>query len=116
MREIKGKYSEIVDKKFYEGTVTDDYLRIVLTDEEDVLDAITRLRVIYPNIMKLEYDNTRTKSSGRVRAIQDIREKSPLELFASLYETQNGKQFSDEQKEYIELLITEIWEGSNETN
>ena len=40
----------------------DDYLHVVLTDEEDVPDALARLRTIYPNIMKLDYDNRRTRA------------------------------------------------------
>lgn len=62
MREIKGTYEEVTALKFYQGSATDDYLHITLTDEEDILDAINRLRVIYPNIMKMDYDNTRTKN------------------------------------------------------
>lgn len=116
MREIRGKYADLVSKENYEGTAVDDYLRVVLTDEEDVMDALTRLRTVYPNIMKLEYDNTRTRSQGVVHNVQNMDEKSPMELFSSLFEIQNGQELSDEQKDYIESLITEIWEGSNETN
>ena len=63
LREIKGKYEEIVLKESYEGTNTDDYMHITLTDEEDIPDVMNRLRVIYPNIMKLDYDNKRTRNS-----------------------------------------------------
>lgn len=116
MREIRGKYADLVSKENYEGTAVDDYLRVVLTDEEDVMYALTKLRTVYPNIMKLEYDNTRTRSQGVVHSVHNMDEKSPMELFSALFEIQNGQDLSDEQKEYIESLITEIWEGSNETN
>ena len=52
MREIKGTYAEITLKDNYINTNTDDYMHITLTDEEDIPDAIGKLRVIYPNLMK----------------------------------------------------------------
>ena len=65
LREIRGTYMELTAKSFYEGTATDDYLHITLTDEEDIPDAMNKLRVIYPNLMKLDYDNTRPICSRR---------------------------------------------------
>lgn len=110
MREIKGSYEELTCLKNYEGTTTDDYLHITLTDEEDVLDAAEKLRVIYPNLMKLDYDNTRTRSSGTVTISDDLDRKSPLELFKDFYEQQNNMDLNGQQKEYISGLIEEIWE------
>ena len=60
MRKLKGGYDEITLKENYINTDTRDYMHIILTDEEDIPDAIGKLRAIYPNIMKLEYDNART--------------------------------------------------------
>lgn len=111
MREIKGTYEEVVSKKFYEGTATDDYIHITLTDEDDVLDATEKLRVIYPNLMKLDYDNTRTRNSGTVTFTDDMDSKSPLELFEDFFEQQNNMELNGQQKEYISGLIEEIWEG-----
>lgn len=111
MREIKGTYEEVTSKKFYEGTATDDYLHITLTDEDDVLDAAEKLRVIYPNLMKLDYDNTRTRNSGTITFTDDMDRKSPLELFEDFFEQQNNMELNDQQKEYISGLIEEIWEG-----
>ena len=62
---------------------TDDYLHITLTDEEDIPDAIGKLRCIYPNIMKLSYDNLRTRAAGTVRGTAEVEEKSPMELLKS---------------------------------
>ena len=68
LREIRGTYEQLTLKSSWENTATDDYLHIVLTDEEDVPDAAARLRTVYPNLMKLDYDNTRTRSSGGLTA------------------------------------------------
>ena len=115
MREIRGKYEEVISRKFYEGTATDDYLRVILTDEEDIVDGLTRLRTVYPNIMKLEYDNLRTRSASRVEGRADAEELTPNQLFAALFETQNGKAMDDEQEALVNQLIEDIWEGGNET-
>ena len=64
MRELRGSYEELTSRDFYMGTAVDDYLHITLTDEEDILDAIGKLRSIYPNVMKLDYDNKRTREAG----------------------------------------------------
>ena len=111
LRSIRGTFVELTDKAFYDGTATDDYLRIILTDEEDVPEAIGQLRVIYPNIMKLTYDNTRTRTNQIIDGAVDVQRKSPLELFDELYELQNNQSMSDEQRNFMLELIESIWEG-----
>ncbi len=110
MREIRGTYYELTLKSNYENTNVDDYLHITLTDEEDIPDAIGKLRSIYPNIMKLDYDNLRTRGSGTVDAIENIESKSPFELFADLFKQQNNQDMSEEQEEIMRNLIDKIWE------
>ena len=77
----------MTDKASYEGTTLDDYLHVILTDEEDVPEAVGKLRLIYPNIMKLSYDNTRTRTDQIIDAAADVQRKTPLELFEELYES-----------------------------
>ncbi len=112
LREIRGTYMELTAKSFYEGTATNDYLHITLTDEEDIPDAISKLRVIYPNLMKLDYDNTRTRSIGHVEAEAKVQTLSPLDLFAQFYEIQNGQPMSEGQKAIAADLIERIWEDA----
>lgn len=111
MREIKGTYAEITLKDNYINTNTDDYIHITLTDEEDIPDAIGKLRVIYPNLMKLDYDNKRTRSSAKLDIIENIEQRSPLDLFAEFYEKQNNQPMTDGQSEFMKSLIESIWEG-----
>lgn len=110
MREIKGTYDELSARSFYEGTAVDDYLHVILTDEEDVPEAIGRLRVIYPNIMKLSYDNARTRSSNVIAAVAEVQRKSQLDLLEELYELQNDRPMSSQQRSFAQQLIEEIWE------
>lgn len=111
MREIKGNYMELTAKQNYEGTSIDDYLHITLTDEEDVVDAIGKLRVIYPNIMKLDYDNKRTRNSTELNGVNQVEQKTPLQLLAEFYEKQNNQPMNAEQTQFVENFITQIWEG-----
>ncbi len=111
MVEIKGKYDEVMAKSFYENLNADkDYFHITLTNEEDVADALLKLRTVYKNIMKLDYDNKRTRTAATVDATAS-QSKSPLELFDELYEMQNGAKPSEEQEAVLLSLIKEIWEG-----
>lgn len=110
MRIIKGKFDELMLKENYVDTAVDDYLQVVLTDEEDVVDAIGKLRIVYPNIMKLAYDNTRTRENRSLSDMGEVEEKSPLQLFEDFYENQNNQPMSDEQNDYINELIEKIWE------
>lgn len=112
LREIRGTYQELTAKCNYDGTAVDDYLHIVLTDEEDVPEAMNRLRVIYPNLMKLTYDNTRTRSNNQIDSVEDLQRKSPLELLDELYELQNNQPMSEVQRAYAQALIESIWEGA----
>ena len=111
LRELKGSYMELTARSFYAGTATGDYLHITLTDEEDIPDAVSKLRIIYPNLMKLDYDNRRTRSGGLTGGAENVEEKTPLELFGELYEKQNGMPLSEEQTRYTLDLIESIWEG-----
>ena len=110
LREIRGSFAEVTDRTFYTNTPTDDYLHVILTDEDDVPEAVGKLRLIYPNLMKLSYDNTRTREDNVIDAASDVQRKTPLELFEELYELQNNQAMSEEQRKFTQDLIESIWE------
>ena len=116
LRELRGAYAELTLRETYEGASVDDYLRIILTDEDDVPDAIGRLRAIYPNLMKLEYDNARTRSAGAVYRAETTAQKEGTELFAELYELQNGRPMSEEQARFSAELFAKVKEELYETD
>lgn len=105
MRKIRGTYLEVTARSFYQEMDTEDYMQITLTDEEDVPDALQKLRVIYPNLMRLEYDNSRTRQSRIVEVARDIEQKTELELFQEFYELQNNQPMSAEQIDFVKQLI-----------
>lgn len=112
MREIKGTYNEVTEKKFTDNQNTEDFLHVTLTDEDDVPNALEKLRTIYPNMLKLDYDNTRTRSLQFDGEAVETENKSPLELFAEFYEKQNGQQMNEKQMTFVKSLIEKIWENA----
>ena len=110
LRKIRGTYLEVTAKSFYENRDCEDYLQVTLTDEEDVPDGMAKLRTIYPNLMRLEYDNKRTRSNAEVRAAERVEEKSELELFEEFYELLNNEPMKEEQTEFVEKLIQDLKE------
>lgn len=109
MRQLKGSFQELLrDPEHREGR--EDYLRIILTDQEDIPDGVRRLQRVYPNLMALEYDNLRTRTQNQLDTPQAVEKKSPLELFGELYQTQNNQPMSSQQEAFLEGLIREIWE------
>ena len=110
MREIRGTYEELTLRKNWEGTATDDYLHVILTDENDVPDAMARLRVIYPNIMKVDYDNQRTRTASLTGLAEETERKSEMELFEEFYAGQNGQPLSGEQRSFAEALLEKLKE------
>ena len=112
MVELKGTYEELTAKSYYENkTWQEDYTHITLTDEQDVPEAIGKLRAVYHNLMKLDYDNTRTQSNAEIDAVVDLEKKSPLEIFSEFFELQNNKEMTSEQTEFMRKLISEVWEA-----
>ncbi len=110
MRKIRGSYLEVTARSFYEGTNTEDYVQITLTDEEDVPDGLQKLRVIYPNLMRLEYDNKRTRNSRDVSGADSVEQKSELELCGEFYELQNNQPMNEKQEAFVRDLIQDIQE------
>ena len=109
--ELKGKYADLTLRSFYEGTTwQDDYTHITLTDEDDIPDAVGKLRTVYKHLMVLDYDNKRTRSGRIIEGDGNVERKSPYELFTEFYEMQNNQPVSDDQAGYLRDLIEKIWE------
>lgn len=110
LREIRGTYEEVTLKENYAQANVTDYMHITLTDEEDIPNAVAKLRTIYPNLMRLDYDNRRTRESRVITRAADVQTKTPLQLFEELYRLQNNQEMAEEQKQYVQHLIEEVWE------
>lgn len=107
LRSIRGSFAEIAS-----ATPSDDYLHIILTDEDDIVDASAKLRALYPGLMKLSYDNTRTRENKEIDAAETLQRRSPLDLFEELFELQNNRPMSDQQRSFTRQLLESIQEGN----
>jgi len=109
--DLKGTYEELTAKDFYDGKgYQEDFVRITLTDEDDIPDGMRKLKTIYHRLMVLQYDNKRTRdgltSIGKPLNIDKIK---PDELFAELFEKQNAQPMTEEQQTYLGSLIDDIF-------
>ena len=111
MREIKGPIEELTKKENYKNTNTEDYIKAIITNEEPVYDAIGQIRKVYPNVLKLEIQNSKSSVSQndeKEKELQNIKNKSEVELFNEFYKFQNYTELNDEQTQVIENIVKEI--------
>ena len=111
MRIIRGEFDKVISREISAEGDVHDYLHIVLTDENDIPEAMGKLRTVYPNIMSLEYDNSRTRSSHSSMTAAETEDKLPIELFEEFYRFSNGREMTDSQRDFTMSLIEKIWEG-----
>ncbi len=109
MREIRGPITELLNPTNYVGTALEDYIFATITDEEPGYSPLTRLRSVYPNILKLEIRNSKTSATmSEICKIEKIKEKSPSKLFEEFYEYQNAVPPSEKVAKIIEGLFEEL--------
>lgn len=109
LRKIKGPISALLDPEVYQKADVQDYIHATLTDEDELYDAIGRLRSVYPNIMHLEFENSRTASQADSLPSPDsLAQKNPLELFEEFYQAQNNIAPKDSQKKLLEELFHQL--------
>ncbi|MDY3250087.1 MAG: exonuclease SbcCD subunit D C-terminal domain-containing protein, partial [Candidatus Choladocola sp.] len=105
LREIRGPMNQLLQPAVYRAANPEDYLHVTLTDEEEILDAIGKLREVYPNIMKLDF---LTGSASVVDETEiQVEEKTPEQLFEEFFLKQNGREMNEVQKR----VVREIWKG-----
>lgn len=110
--EYKETYVTFISEEFRKRINTNDYVHLTLIDENEKENVMNELRLLYPNVMKVDYDNTRTRSSTSLERISALEQQTPYELLNLFYESQNGSRLNEQQAGYVEKLIEEIWGGS----
>ena len=111
LRKLRGSYEELMSREFYDELPKDsdgllrDFYHLTLTDEEDVPDAVQKLRSVYKNLLQLEYDNKRTRTDNAIEGAERVVEKSLLELMEEFYQLQNNQALSEKQRAYLQGLL-----------
>ena len=108
--DLRGTYDELMSEAFYDGKgYENQYVRLTLTNEDEVVDAMKKLRNIYPLAMVLQYDNTRTRHNQEIVEAENVENKTPMELVSEFFEKQNGQPMNEAQSELVTNLINEIF-------
>lgn len=111
MRALRGPLEELIRPDIVAQGDPADYLRVTLTDEREPENAASRLRAVYPNLMRLEFDNSRTRQSALRLEGEPEEEPSMEALFCSFYEKQNGRKLEAEGCELLRQVMRTLEEG-----
>ena len=117
LREVRGKLCDVTSELVQRAGDPNDYLRVILTDDEELYDPQAALRAVYPNLMRLDFDNIRTQTADaeglqREEAAQQL---TPVQLFEQFFAEQNGKQMTEWQKQQLARIGREM-EDSDEAD
>ncbi len=112
LREIRGTYGELSYRENYKDTNTDDYIRVILTDELTIPNAAARLGEIYGHICELRYDNNSCGGGNHSGSVADVENKSELDLITEFYLKQTGSEMNEEQLKITKELLEKIKEES----
>ncbi len=115
MRVIEGPIDRLLSEDVVNSADRTDYIKAVLTDEGELYDAIGRIRKVYPNVMKLEFKNSRNRDNGEYYTeAEEIENKSELDLFEDFFEKQNNRVMSETERKIINNILESIAGGKEE--
>lgn len=107
-RRLRGPFEELTSPLVLAAASTNDFVQITLTDEVEILDALSRLKKCYPNLLELRFDNTRSRAEADFSLDADIDGQSPEELFTAFYREQNGANPSEAQQKIARTLMNDL--------
>ena len=108
MRIIKGKLDNLLDKNIVSLGNIDDYISAVITDEDYIMDAIGKIRKVYKNILRLEYQNKRTEIVDNIDFnVDNVNKKSEIDLFSEFYLKQNNIELDKIRLDIVNNVIKE---------
>lgn len=112
MIELEGEFREVVSAPFYENVDTEAFIRLTLTDEREVLDAFSRLRSIYPNLMAMDYKKRVVPKDQEAGGTRERTSLHPADLFGQFYQEMNRQPLWEAQQQYLLEKIEKIWGGA----
>ena len=105
LRVLKGPFDEILNPNHYKKGNQEDYVRVILTDERELYAPLDEIRKIYPNVLRLEFDNTRTKKDMENENLEEIEKKDAFTLFSEFFERQNEREMDEEQRKWVRMIL-----------
>jgi exonuclease SbcD len=94
VRIVKGTLAELLAVPRGDNALH-DYVRAVLTDKDPVLDALGRLREVYPNVLELQFSRDLEVAGSGAKGAQDHRERSPDDLFKAFHRDMVGEEIDE---------------------
>ncbi|MGH4117325.1 exonuclease SbcCD subunit D [Clostridium sp.] len=109
-RIITGELKELIKNDVSSLDNKEDYIKVVLKDKGEILDPMSKLRIVYPNVMELtREDRIKISTTGTVAV--NVREKSKLSLFDNFYEDIIGEKCSEEETQVMVKIIENAEKG-----
>ena len=110
MREIKGELEELISEKVASLADRNDYLRVILTDEKEIIDPLGQIRSVYPNAIYLDFENSRSRVNiAEINAdAKKIEKLSPYDLFSEFFLEMQGATMTLEQEKIIRELLEAV--------
>ena len=84
-----------------------DFIYVTLTDEDIINDAMGIFQQVYPNTVKIDYDNSRTRAAEQVDISQIAHNKSFTELIGDFYRLMYNCEISDEELDVMRMAARE---------
>lgn len=110
MNRLEGQFKDLMEN-CPSDVEKDAYVLITLTDEAPIYEAISHLKAIYPNILRLEYKSKEPRILDKKGEIEQVYQKSGDELFNDFYLDLTGNELSALQTELVQQIFMEILEG-----
>jgi exonuclease SbcD len=114
VRRVSGLMSDLLQGPA-EGESKDDYLEAMITDAGPVLDAMGRLREVYPNVLHIrrpEHERGAAEASDR----PNIRAMDDAQLFKAFYSHVTGSEVTPEQEAAFVRIVDELRQREREGN
>ena len=105
LRHIKGPMKMLLDKTNITGS--DDFIYVTLTDEDTVNDAMGIFQQVYPNTVKIDYENSHTRAIEQVDISSIAENKSFSELIGDFYRLMYQCEMSEEEMKYMKVAAQE---------
>lgn len=113
MRIIKGSLQELMQQascleEEKENIKNEDYLQVVLTDKDELIDPVGSLRSVYPNVMQIVLEKRLKEGSTPMLRGFESRSKTMEELFGSFYEALAGESMDEERAAVVRNIAMEV--------
>ena len=105
VRHLKGKIKDLLDKA--NVTAPEDFIYATLTDEEIVSDAMGIFQQVYPNTVKIDYDNSHTREVEQVDISKIADNRSFAELISDFYRQMYSCEISEEEMDVMRTVARE---------